>query len=125
MISYFQLILNLHKIFMSLGSRRDVLTGMFCYFFNQELFLLKKKVSYVIVYQGCKVGVCMCVQEGVGHPSSGDSGTVLRHAVCSNTRCFVPECICQARSHLVLLRLVLLFIKPEINISSGENKLLM
>lgn len=49
----------------------------------------------------------MCVQEGVGDPSSGDSGTLLRHAVCSITWCFVSNCICPKRSHMVLLRSVL------------------
>lgn len=52
----------------------------------------------------------VCVQEGVGDQTSGESGTLLCHVICSFTWCFISHCICQKRPHLVLLRSVLLYI---------------
>lgn len=64
----------------------------------------------------------LCVQEGVGDPSSGDSGTLLRHAVRSISWCFVSHCICQKRPHLVLLRSVPLHTHTPVNRSSHISR---
>lgn len=88
-------------------------------------------VELLRLCQGCTVSytsVCVTsVQEGVGDPSSGDSGAVLRHAVRSVTWCSVSHCVRQKRPHLVLLgsvilhMIIILDIILEIDISFGIN----
>lgn len=127
MISYFQQTLNLHRTFILLGSRKVVLTGMFClisimisaYKRDYSIRAVKLKKNTTVYVTAC---VHVCVQEGVGDPSSGDSGTLLRHAVCSITWCFVSHRICQKRSHLVLLRSVLLQIIGQIKSNQIKHK---
>lgn len=71
------------------------------------LFYVKNHIDPAVVCY-TTVCLCLCVQEGVGDTPSRDSGTLLRHAVCSSTWCFVPHRIRPKRSHLVLFRSVLL-----------------